>query len=141
MLVNMESHCITVQSLFSEYEQRERLIDPRLCDLLAEGKVIPRSRLDFGVKIGEGHFGVIYEGSLRDRELDEKVAVKTLHPHVAASEQSVNMIIQEALVMKDFDHPHVQTLIGLSFDDYRIPLLVMPFMSKGSLLSYVRDEN
>ena len=43
--------------------------------------------------------------------------------------------------MVNFDHPNVMTLIGVILDSNgRAPLLVMPFMMKGTLLTYVRDN-
>ncbi len=42
--------------------------------------------------------------------------------------------------MKLFDHPHVLSLIGVSIDAGKAPFIVMPFMSNGSLLAYLRKE-
>ena len=42
--------------------------------------------------------------------------------------------------MKSFDHPHVLSLIGVSIDAGKAPFIVMPFMSNGSLLAYLRKE-
>ena len=39
--------------------------------------------------------------------------------------------------MLSFKHPNVMSLIGLCFDG-DVPLIIMPFMSDGSLLEYVR---
>ena len=41
--------------------------------------------------------------------------------------------------MLSFKHPNVMSLIGLCFDG-DIPLIIMPFMSGGSLLEYVRRK-
>ena len=41
--------------------------------------------------------------------------------------------------MLSFNHPNVMPLIGLSFDG-ETPLLVMPFMTKGNVLGYVREH-
>ena len=38
--------------------------------------------------------------------------------------------------MASFDHPNVMSLIGMCFDG-EVPLLIMPFMSGGSVLDYV----
>lgn len=40
--------------------------------------------------------------------------------------------------MLQFDHPHVLALIGVCVDGGTAPYIVMPFMSNGSLLSYLR---
>ena len=36
-------------------------------------------------------------------------------------------------------HPNVMPLVGLCFDE-EMPLLIMPFMSKGNVLEYVRQN-
>ena len=46
----------------------------------------------------------------------------------------------EILKMQDFHHPHVMTLIGVSFDANHTLSMVMPFMANGSLLSYLKNN-
>ena len=41
--------------------------------------------------------------------------------------------------MLSFKHQNVMSLIGLCFDG-DIPMIIMPFMSGGSLLEYVRQN-
>ena len=41
--------------------------------------------------------------------------------------------------MLSFKHQNVMSLIGLCLDGY-VPLIIMPFMSGGSLLEYVRRK-
>ena len=41
--------------------------------------------------------------------------------------------------MLSFDHPNVMSLIGMCFDG-EIPLLIMPFMSDGSVLDYIHQN-
>ena len=41
--------------------------------------------------------------------------------------------------MFTFSHPNVMQLIGLSFDG-GMPLIIMPLMSKGTVLGYVREH-
>ena len=43
--------------------------------------------------------------------------------------------------MKNFGHINVLTLIGVSFEENGSPLVVLPFMRNGDLLSYVRNED
>ncbi len=44
--------------------------------------------------------------------------------------------------MREFDHPHILTLIGIALDnDVDMPLVVLPFMRHGDLLSFIRDEH
>ncbi|CAL1535044.1 unnamed protein product [Lymnaea stagnalis] len=42
--------------------------------------------------------------------------------------------------MKDFNHPNVLALIGVCLDLDAMPLVVLPFMKHGDLLTYIRDE-
>ena len=41
--------------------------------------------------------------------------------------------------MLSFEHKHVMTLIGVCIDG-EMPLLIMPFMSNGSVLEFVRHH-
>ena len=41
--------------------------------------------------------------------------------------------------MLSFKHPNVMSLIGLCFDG-NVPLIIMPFMSDGSVLNYIRQN-
>ena len=52
-----------------------------------------------------------------------------------------NAFLKEAITMKDFHHKNVLTLIGVCFDCEGFPMVVLPFMSKGDLWSYIRNEN
>ena len=48
--------------------------------------------------------------------------------------------MKEIAKMVHFDHPNVMTLTGVILTDGGAPLLVMPYMAKGTLLMYVRDN-
>ena len=48
--------------------------------------------------------------------------------------------MEESLKMSSFGHPNVLSLIGVCLDLGQTPLMVMPFMAKGSLLSYLKKE-
>lgn len=58
-----------------------------------------------------------------------------------ASGAEMRKFIDEALTMAEFNHEHVLQLIGIVIDGEKMPLVVLPFMSHGDLLSYIRDEN
>ncbi|UYV80662.1 hypothetical protein LAZ67_19001303 [Cordylochernes scorpioides] len=49
--------------------------------------------------------------------------------------------LKEGLIMKDFQHRNVLSLIGVSFEDNGKPMVIIPYMANGDLLSYLRDEN
>ena len=48
-------------------------------------------------------------------------------------------LLKEVSLMFTFSHPNVMKLIGLSFDR-GMPLIIMPLMSKGNVLGYVREH-
>ena len=52
----------------------------------------------------------------------------------------VRRFVDEAVRMKEFDHPNVLSLIGVALDFDNLPLVVLPFMRHGDLLSYIRNE-
>ena len=59
-----------------------------------------------------------------------------------ASNPMVRKMIDEVVKMEQFDHPNVMSLIGVCMDSEGGggPCIVMPFMAKGSLLQYLRDN-
>ena len=42
--------------------------------------------------------------------------------------------------MSNFNHPNVMKLIGVCIDSKGTPYIVMPYMTHGSLLSYLRKN-
>ena len=42
--------------------------------------------------------------------------------------------------MLSFEHPNVMSLVGMCFDG-EMPLLIMPYMSDGSVLDYVTKNS
>lgn len=52
----------------------------------------------------------------------------------------VRDLLKECVKMEKFDHPNVLRLIGVCLDGGPAPYIVMPFMAKGSLLSYLKQE-
>ena len=42
--------------------------------------------------------------------------------------------------MCEFDHPNVLTLNGVCLDGGPAPFIIMPFMTNGSLLAYLRKN-
>ena len=51
----------------------------------------------------------------------------------------MNSIIEESVKLSSFDHPNILSLIGICLDR-QAPCIVMPFMTRGSLLSYLKKE-
>ena len=56
------------------------------------------------------------------------------------STKDVDDLLKESEKMMMFDHPNVLSLIGVCVNAGTAPYVVMPYMSNGSLLSYLRNE-
>lgn len=109
--------------------------------LTESNKLIESKNLRYGHLIGKGNFGRVFKGLLKipKENICKEVAIKTLHN--ISSPGELAEFIQEALIMKDFEHSNVMALIGLAFDDDKVPRLVLPFMFNGDLLTFLRNES
>lgn len=56
------------------------------------------------------------------------------------SQEDLDKFLEESLHMKNFDHLNVLHLHGICMDNPDSPMLVMPYMEHGSLLSYLRKK-
>ena len=100
----------------------------------------------------------MYRGYVKRGQCNELVAIKTgkgsthtiellcstfsvYSPNTIAllAVQDKERLLKEVSLMLTFSHPNVMQLIGLSFDR-EMPLIIMPFMSKGTVLEYVREH-
>ncbi|XP_072027469.1 hepatocyte growth factor receptor-like [Amphiura filiformis] len=98
--------------------------------------LVNETNLHLGSTIGQGHFGCVYEGTIVQDGEELHVAVKSLL-HGATSD--ISNFLKEGIMMKDFKHDNVLKLIGVCIKDARIPLVVLPFMKHGDLLTYIRN--
>ncbi|XP_013111387.2 serine-rich adhesin for platelets [Stomoxys calcitrans] len=99
-------------------------------DFIDKGWVIPEADLQLRESIGKGEFGDVMLGILRN----EKVAVKMLK-----DEGAVQKFLAEASVMTTLEHENLVKFIGLVFTSKHI-YLVTEYMSKGSLVDYLRSR-
>ncbi|KAJ8388605.1 hypothetical protein AAFF_G00131700 [Aldrovandia affinis] len=112
-------------------------------DLLKEVQdmVIPRDHLLVHVNqvIGRGHFGCVYHGTLLDQNsVKLHCAVKSLNRITDIEE--VSQFLKEGIIMKDFSHPNVLSLMGICLPTGGSPLVVLPYMKHGDLRNFIRDE-
>ncbi|XP_033744657.1 hepatocyte growth factor receptor-like [Pecten maximus] len=115
--------------------------DDTLLVLRDKNLLIEREWLTLGEILGRGHFGCVHKGflTLPGAKEDTLVAVKSLH-NDSPREIDVQSFLEEAMRMKDFHHENVLTLTGICFGMDDMPLVVLPYMSHGDLLSYIRNE-
>lgn len=121
----------------------ETLDDSFWLSIEARDILIPKELITIKNIIGQGHFGCVHRGILQSTATisDIEVAIKTMkinQESAARNILAVRKFYEEALLMKDFDHIHVLRLIGVVRGDDSLPLVVLPFMQNGDLLTYIR---
>ncbi len=101
------------------------------------GGVHAGSRYRLMQELGRGATGVVYRA--RDLELDRDVAIKLLHPHLAAAEQAgaLARFFHEARVTASLRHPNIVAVLDL---DERARRIVMELAAGGTLRDLLRDQ-
>ncbi|KAM4541777.1 tyrosine-protein kinase receptor TYRO3 isoform 4-T4 [Odontesthes bonariensis] len=104
--------------------------------------LIPERLLTLGHMLGKGEFGSVREAILKTEDSAvQKVAVKVLKSDITSS-VDIEQCLKEAANMKDFHHPNVIRLIGVSLhrrpgQRLPIPMVVLPFMKHGDLHTFL----
>uniref|UniRef100_A0A6Q2Z2Y9 Tyrosine-protein kinase receptor TYRO3 n=1 Tax=Esox lucius TaxID=8010 RepID=A0A6Q2Z2Y9_ESOLU len=104
--------------------------------------LIPERLLTLGHMLGKGEFGSVREAFLKmEDSAVQKVAVKVLKTDINSS-CDIEQCLKEAAYMKDFHHPNVIPLIGVSLhrrpqQRLPIPMVVLPFMKHGDLHTFL----
>ncbi|XP_034729278.1 focal adhesion kinase 1 isoform X10 [Etheostoma cragini] len=96
---------------------------------------IQRDRIELGRCIGEGQFGDVHQGVYISPENPAlSVAVKTCKN--STSDSVREKFLQEALTMRQFDHPHIVKLMGVIPDN---PVwIIMELCTLGELRSFLQ---
>ena len=100
------------------------------------GKVIA-GRYRVLALIGEGGMGAVY--AAEHLLMGRKVALKRLHPELAADEKSVARFQREARAAAATGHEHIVEILDLGFGEDGAPFLVMEYL-RGKSLAVVLDE-
>jgi len=53
----------------------------------------------------------------------------------------VELFLREAVIMKDFRHPNVLHIVGITFDCDSSPMVVLPFMANGDMRQYILNPS
>nr|AVT56260.1 insulin receptor 1 [Boisea trivittata] len=100
---------------------------------------VARSRVELLGEIGQGSFGMVYEGRFYspDGTAAQYCAVKTVN--VQAAYRDRIEFLNEASVMKAFNTHHVVKLLGV-VSQGQPTLVIMELMKRGDLKSYLRSH-
>ncbi|CAI8052095.1 Tyrosine-protein kinase transforming protein SEA [Geodia barretti] len=104
-------------------------------DLDRKGMIVPKQLLELSSVVGQGESGLVYRGYINYASGKKIVAVKTCKALSWASD--MERLMKEVSVMFSFRHCNIMPLIGVCFDK-GAPLIIMPFMTGGTVLEYVR---
>lgn len=106
---------------------------PELPAIPSEPLQLDKSDITLDIKIGEGYYGVVYRGEMKDPwGRVETVAIKTLK---AAGQIEDHM--REINIMKKLDHKNVVKLCGLCEGDGEELYMIMEYLKEGSLKAYI----
>uniref|UniRef100_A0AAY4AYM6 non-specific protein-tyrosine kinase n=1 Tax=Denticeps clupeoides TaxID=299321 RepID=A0AAY4AYM6_9TELE len=115
------------------------------CEIPEEGSPPPPgTSTKFGVNrddvvlgriLGEGFFGEVYEGVYKKSGKKINVAVKTCKD---CSQDVMEKFMSEAVIMKNLNHPHIVSLIGI-IEEHPV-WIIMELYQYGELGSYLKEN-
>jgi len=104
--------------------------------MIVDGRRVGRYELRY--ELSSGGMGTVYLARLEgERGLVRAVALKCLHPHLARSEQRVDMFFDEVRVAARIRHPHVCPVLDFGVAD-GVPFLAMEYVHGETLASIER---
>lgn len=129
----MRTHAVSV----SETDDYAEIIDEEDTYTMPSTRdyEIQRERIELGPCIGEGQFGDVHQGIYLSPENPAlAVAIKTCKN--CTSDSVREKFLQEALTMRQFDHPHIVKLIGVITEN---PVwIIMELCTLGELRSFLQ---
>ncbi|XP_037656885.1 tyrosine-protein kinase Fer isoform X1 [Choloepus didactylus] len=96
--------------------------------------ILNHEDVTLGELLGKGNFGEVYKGTLKDKAA---VAVKTCKEDLP--QELKIKFLQEAKILKQYDHPNIVKLIGVCTQ--RQPIyIIMELIPGGDFLSFLRKK-
>ncbi|XP_063990705.1 tyrosine-protein kinase CSK-like [Diachasmimorpha longicaudata] len=121
--------CTQLTKSLPKQGKQDFCVDPKA--FIEAGWVIQTHELELRECIGKGEFGDVLLGVYRG----ERVAVKMLKDNSEAAQR----FLAEASLMTSLIHDNLVKLLGLVFNNQHM-YLVTEYMSKGSLVDYLRSR-
>ncbi|KAJ3693660.1 hypothetical protein LUZ60_009140 [Juncus effusus] len=127
---NKKSEKRKIKSYFSKSGQFK---DTELPLFDIDSMTLATNNFSFANKIGEGGFGIVYQGKLND---GQEIAVKKLSME---SSQGLNEFMNEVLLLSKLQHRNLVRLLGCCIDGNE-RMLVYEYMNNKSLDLFIFDE-
>lgn len=89
-------------------------------------------------RLSEGGMGTVYRGT--HILMDKTVAVKVLHPSLAADEKIIARFSREARAASRISHPHALSVTDFGEDEKGRVFLVMEYLQGKTLKQIIREE-
>lgn len=105
-----------------------------------DGWEVPRDKVIQLQELGQGSFGMVYEGIIKDLKVDggeTRCAIKTVNENATDKERI--SFLNEASTMKQFDTAFVVRLLGV-VSQTQPTFVVMELMTNGDLKTYLRSH-
>ncbi|CAI7997308.1 Putative molluscan insulin-related peptide(s) receptor [Geodia barretti] len=135
---NLESTSAREPHYSSLSEGRRADFLQHLREQLENKKMIySKDQIQLSTTVGQGESGLVYKGYIRTAVGSDIVAVKT--GKALSSTRDLKTLAKEVSTMLSFEHENVMSLIGVCIDG-EMPLIIMPFMSNGSVLDYLKNR-
>lgn len=97
------------------------------------GKIIGDYRIES--MLGQGGMAAVYQA--QDTRLDRAVAIKIMHPHLAAQPAFHERFLAEARAAASLDHPNIVHVLSYDLVD-GVLFIVMELITGGNLRAYVK---
>ncbi|KAF6034527.1 MST1R [Bugula neritina] len=103
---------------------------------------IDKERISLSSQLGAGQFGKVYKGTIQfDDARQITVAAKTLKSDSGITEEIIISFLKEAMLMSNFKHANVLSLIGVVYAESGMPIVVLPFMQHGDIRSLLHKDD
>lgn len=95
-------------------------------------------RFEILERLGEGGMGEVY--AVEDRTLRDRIAIKTIHPHLARDRQYTTLLRSEVRLARQISHPAVCRVYDLFEDPDGGAFFTMEFIGGPTLARQMRDH-
>ncbi|KHJ46106.1 protein tyrosine kinase [Trichuris suis] len=115
-------------------------INSDLCKAV-DDLLVPFDHVNIQSLIGKGHFSQVYKASYKPRTSAcwYTVAVKIMRAERSLTVHDVETFWREAAVMRQLDHANLLNVIAVSWTHSGLPVMILPFMDKGDLRTFVSE--